>query len=102
MATKHYHVIDGMPGYMPNGNYIHTTRHMAEQDAYEQVCRDRENGERYAGSMRSGYYERIDGNYYVEITACDMDECTCRCGEPLSADDWNNQCFDCRVHAGDE
>lgn len=76
MTRKHYHVLDGMPGYMPNGNYYHSTRRNAEQDAYGQVQRDRENGQRYHGSMRAGFYSRTDGEYYVEVNECDMSECS--------------------------
>lgn len=71
-GKKHYHVIGGLHGCMPNFNYYAETRKDAEQIAKSEVKSMREDGAKAWGSARSGYYE-IKSNFgieYVEISDC--------------------------------
>jgi len=79
---KHYHVISGMRGYMPDRNEVSLTRREAEQDAriFAEEIRDDENVESRCvrGSASAGWYaitDRRAGVEYIEITSCTMPDC---------------------------
>ena len=108
MRLKHYHVLVGLPGYMPNSNYPCSTLAEAGDVAYEEAKAFREAGYatdwskdclgKVVGNKREGYevlrrslwHDGVDGlgtGYSWEvwqtitISPCDMADCQCpKCG----------------------
>lgn len=81
MSRKHYHVLGGMPGYLPDMAYVCATLTEARAlAAYEaRLWRDEYDDDqpvyRVSGSAKRGYYDisRRDGtgaDYYIEINEC--------------------------------
>lgn len=112
MRLKHYHVLVGLPGYMPNSNYPCNTLAEAGDIAYAEAEAFREAG--YAscwgkeqrgivvGNKREGYevlrpslwdsHER-DVWQTISIVDCYEDECFCQqCGQLLYEDE---PCYVC-------
>lgn len=79
MARRHYHVLCGMPGYMPDDNMAHTSRRAAEAEAAELARQCRDDGLRVTGSARDGYDVSDPASLaysgYIEITDCYEDDC---------------------------
>lgn len=91
MTTKHYHVMNGNPGCLPDCNDWYTTKRAAQQAAREIKESELDNlrsgaasemnyqelvsAYGFKGSARRGLYVRNDGHYYIEIATCDMAEC---------------------------
>lgn len=90
MSKPHYHVISGMPGYMPNANDYAATkadarsllacwRDSLHETEGENEYRDDEHKRRRTGSLKAGWYRwnsksPYDLGYYVEIVSC-RDDC---------------------------
>ena len=98
MARKHYHVMVGTPGCLPDYNAAHTSRRAAEADAawYARDCREAYNPDNdckviVTGSAKSGRYDierRADRStsgwelwQYIEIVDCYEDDCYDEDGE---------------------
>ena len=92
MARPHYHVISGMPGYMPNANDYCATkadaiaslkwwRDMLDDDnGQHNEAADADHKRRRSGSLKAGEFRwdsasPYDLGYYVEITRCDDPDC---------------------------
>lgn len=90
MARRHYHVLAGMPGCMPDYNAPCTSRREAEREAAEYARDSREayNQDyrtpqvRVTGSARNGWYDIIRKRgrdwelwQYIEIVDCCEDDC---------------------------
>ena len=96
---KHYHVLAGLPGCLPDYNSAHSSRRAAEADAawYAQDCREAYNPDYKArevgviGSAKRGRYDierKTDRSpsgwelwQYIEITECYEDDCYNEDGE---------------------
>ena len=78
---KHYHVLGGVHGCMPDVNLICETKHQARSVIVEEANQLRDYGYRYVGNCKDGYYEEISSmscghpNNYLEITECYQKEC---------------------------
>ena len=88
--APHYHVISGMPGYLPNANDIARTKRDArallawwcdelDETEGDNEYRDAEHQRRRTGSLKAGWFRwdspsPYDLGYYVEIVAC-RDDC---------------------------
>ncbi len=83
---KHYHVLGGMHGCMPNINEAHETLEDAQLDCSWCVDQEIEAGlDNEVTIDRTFWQDNLDGlwyaevanggNEYYEITECDMDEC---------------------------
>jgi hypothetical protein len=72
--APHYHVHQGMRGYLPNSTFYAETRKMAEDIAKEEVSACRDAGYKMRGSAKRGWYEGgwtvNEPFYYVEIVQC--------------------------------
>jgi hypothetical protein len=90
VSRRHYHVIDGMPGYLPIGNEVFARKRGAETYAARLVSDQQYEtdalaalhpsdldlrDQRFRGSARSGLYVRGDGFYYIEIVPCTDGAC---------------------------
>lgn len=84
-VKRHYHVLSGMHGYMPDSNFPTRTLREARAVAIEEVRICRAAGDRYVGSARGRYYECVSvneygtplhgGPEYIEITDCYEEDC---------------------------
>jgi hypothetical protein len=78
---KHYHVISGFRGYMPDMNEVYTSKKAAQAGAIEWVRTIRDDGARVTGSAKDGWYDVHSedvgkaGVEYIQITECWVDEC---------------------------
>lgn len=80
---KHYHVLFGMPGYMPDSNLTYLTKKEAQQGAQfiaDQFRDDPDGLYRIYGNKRDGYVIERKGTIYalpylIEIVDCDQPEC---------------------------
>lgn len=82
MKVKHYHIIDGFHGCIPENNHVASNMTEARQILLEQVRMFRKAGYSFTGNIREAYYEEIPNrlhrhpNYYLMITdPCDNEEC---------------------------
>jgi hypothetical protein len=101
-TRKHYHVISGLCGYVPNTNETYETRKSAEAGArwWAETFRESnwdaapEYKKRITGSARAGWYDVGDCEY-IEVSACDMSECVCQdCGELLPGEGDMHNCIE--------
>jgi len=72
---KHYHIMNGMHGCMPDTNYVATTLVDARGMLKETVSHLRDGGLTFNGNLKAGYFDSIKENYYAEIADCIMVEC---------------------------
>ena len=88
MPKKHYHLLAGQAGCIPDRNYVYTNKADAqagmvdvkrqEIDAWH--CGDPKWGiprPRFIGTARDGFYivQNIPGFDYVQIVECEFPEC---------------------------
>ena len=73
--TKHYHVLSGLHNCMPDNNDFCQTKSEARESLKFWVRNFRDQKYRFAGNSKSGYYECINANLYLEITKCSENEC---------------------------
>ena len=87
---KHYHVLAGTPGYMPDSNAVCTTKHEAEAVARELASREKDCAVEY-NAAKHDYHRYVSGNaqdgyeiwdnsptwlgYHIRITECWEPEC---------------------------
>lgn len=98
MARRHYHVLAGLPGCLPDYSTAHSSRRAAEAEAarYARYSREAYNPDNdrqvlVTGSAKSGRYdiERRTGRspsgwelwQYIEIVDCCEDDCYTEDGE---------------------
>ena len=85
MARRHYHVLCGMPGYMPDDNMAHTSRRAAEADAAELARQYRADGLRVTGNAHDGYDVSDPASLaysgYIEVNDCSEPDCYNEAGE---------------------
>jgi hypothetical protein len=72
---KHYHVLSGIHGCMPDNNQVCETKKEAEMSAVWWISELRDTGLTFEGSAKSGYYESLNRNYYLEISDCYESDC---------------------------
>ena len=74
---KHYHVMHGMHGYLPDSNMYCEDMAMAKMCLQEDIKNMRENGDfRFNGALKNKYFDCINTNYYAEISdPCYEKEC---------------------------
>lgn len=80
MKNKHYHILAGLHGYLPNINEVYKIKQDARMGLKELIEWDRETGAKYSGNLREGYFECLNfsdchTNEYYEITECNIKEC---------------------------
>lgn len=71
----HYHSMNGIHGCLPDNNTMYEFKQSALEDMRDNVKLSRENGFKYAGSMKQSRYEEINGNYYYSVEECREHEC---------------------------
>jgi hypothetical protein len=72
---KHYHVMNGIHGCMPDTNYVASTLVDARGMLKETVSNLRESGLTFNGNLKAGYFDSIKENYYADIEKCTQVEC---------------------------
>jgi len=83
MGKKHYHVLGGLSGYMPDVNDVYLTLSEARNALKDEVASAREigykcmkSGEDYWECYRRKPKDRwMEIPYVIYISECDMDEC---------------------------
>ena len=73
--TLHYHVLSGLHNYMPENNDFCQTKSEARESLKFWVRNFRDQKYRFKGNSKSGYYECINANLYLEITECTENQC---------------------------
>lgn len=71
----HYHVINGLCGCIPDNNSIYGNKKDAVGGLSEVIKLLKQDGDKYDGTLKGGYYQQKDGNYYCELVACSEPEC---------------------------
>ncbi len=66
--AKHYHVMAGTVGCLPEGNELFTSRRAAEQYAASEARDYRDAGYVVTGSAANGY--SIDPINYIQVESC--------------------------------
>lgn len=121
MKRKHYHVLVGLPGYIPASNYPCETLKEAGDAALYEANQFREAGYSHAfgndslgyvaGSKRNGYevlrreFDDFSLSGYrwevwqtITISPCDEANCRCSCGYLFGDEEWVcEQCNEERV-----
>ena len=74
---KHYHVMHGMHGYLPDSNMYCENMAMAKMCLQENIKNMREYGDlRFNGSLKNKYFDCTHTDYYAEISdPCYEKEC---------------------------
>jgi len=78
---KHYHVLGGIHGCMPDVNDIYHTKMEAREGLKWHIENAREDGYKYSGTLRDGYFEEEESevrqwpNNYFEIVTCFEEDC---------------------------
>jgi len=73
---KHYHVMHGMHGYLPDFNEYCESMVDAKMCLQEDIKNMRENELRFNGSLKNKYFDCTHMNYYAEISdPCYEKEC---------------------------
>ena len=84
MARKHYHVLLGTNGYMPDTNNAYPTKRDAQYGLrfWRDHIKECSEGTAISGSIRSGYFQirpepddPYTLNQYLEIVDCFEDDC---------------------------
>ena len=72
---KHYHVLNGIPGCLPDNNQVYKTKQEAKEGLKWTVSQLRDI-EPYQGNLNHGRFNSIHGFYYAEISdPCYESEC---------------------------
>ena len=82
-AKKHYHVLVGLYGYLPNSNYYCSSIKQAEDTMQSEAEAFRDAGYKVTGNKRMGYDVKHESGYswqYIEYNECQEEEC--------NEDDW--------------
>lgn len=72
--VKHFHVIAGLHGYMPDYNEVHRTKREARNGLKEYVARSRDAGYRYFGNLRDTWFATTKTSIIRNAYAC-VEEC---------------------------
>jgi len=84
MSKKHYHVLGGLHGYMPDVNSVYLLKSDARQgllfwkkDEIEMSYQVEDRSDfSISGNLKIGYYEVVNGgNEYYQITECSESDC---------------------------
>jgi len=79
--TKHYHVLGGIHGCMPDVNDVYHTKQDAREGLKWWIQDGRDSGYKYSGNLKDGYFEELKSNMqqypnnYFEITECFEEDC---------------------------
>ena len=75
MSAKHYHVLSGLHGSMPDINDVCETVQEAKNDLkfWRDIFRDQ--GVKLSGNIKDEYFEFLNENGYIEISECTESEC---------------------------
>jgi len=76
MNKRHFHVMAGLHGCMPDQNLKAETLTEAKAILREMIKRYKDNDEKFHGSVSDGWFEAKNGNYYVGIEPCELTTCT--------------------------
>jgi len=78
---KHYHVLGGIHGCMPDVNDVCHTKQDAKESLKWWIDDGRDAGYKYSGTLKNGYFEEEKSemrqwpNNYFEITECCEEDC---------------------------
>jgi len=72
---RHYHVMAGLHGCLPDQNAKAETLTEAKAILREMIISLKEMGDKYYGSVSGGWFEAKTGNYYVGIEPCELTTC---------------------------
>ena len=67
--------MNGNPGCLPDANYAYATKKEARDALKNTMILLRDNGDKYRGNLKQGYFASIEGNYYADIEECQEDNC---------------------------
>ena len=79
--NKHYHVLGGIHGCMPDVNDVYHTKMEARGGLKWWIADGRDAGYKYSGNLKDGYFEELKNvnrqhpNNYFEITECSEEDC---------------------------
>jgi len=78
-SQKHYHIICGFHGCLPEMNEVYTSIQSVREALKEYISELRSSGNKFAGNLKHGYFECIKkedilGDYF-EISICYQTEC---------------------------